>query len=141
MISLSSCQAIWKNSSSNPEASFQKDGTYPNQVDLGAKKINAKYAKEYNLAGNIIAHYPDFNIRLVSTKIKGNETISLFEISSKNGLEKDFISCTTSEPDKKHLYIENLHFFYHSNEPGKINIYFPPMLIVKSNTPNLTTTL
>lgn len=132
LLGLTSCQSIWEKSSSNPNARVSKNGVYTNQVDSEAKKITAKYEREYNLSGNTIALYPDFNIRLVSTEIKGYDTISLFEISSKSGLEKDQLRCTTEDPEKKHLYIEDMHFFYHSDTPGKINIYIPPILMASN---------
>jgi len=138
-MALSSCQwgqKAWENSSSNPKLKF---GTYANPVDSDAKRINAKYAKEYNLSGNVIAQYPDFDIHLVSTVIKGEETTSLFEITSKNGIEKEQIRCTTKDPEKKHLYIADMHFFYHSEDPGKINIYIPPMLLASQYLPSNNT--
>lgn len=126
ILTLTNCQVIWKKSSSQPTSSSTD---HTNLVDENAKKVAAKYAKKYNLSGNIVAHYPDFNMRLLSTHIKGTDTISVFEISSKNGLERERIHCSTKDPEKKHLYIEGMHFFYHSDQPGKINIYIPSMLM------------
>ena len=130
LLSLIGCQTIWENSTSNPETTLKQNGVFPNPVDSNAKKITAKYSKQYNLSDNVIALYPDFNIRLTSTQIIDDETISTFGISSKNGLDKNEIKCSNKIPDKQHLYIEGMHFFYHSVAPGKINIYIPEILMV-----------
>lgn len=129
---ISSCQwaqNAWKNSSSNSSHQWV---THSNKVDDSAKKISARYGREYNLSGNVIAEYPDFNVKLDHTKIKGTETICVYEISSKDGDDKTTIDCSTAKPDKQHLYLAGMHFFYHSDTPGKLNIYFPPILMAST---------
>jgi len=138
-LSLSSCQTLWKKAPHDTTQQLRKNGTYTNIVNSEAKRIQATYGQEHSLTGNTIARYPLFEVHLVSTTIKGNDTISLFEVVSRNGLERDQLTCSSINPEKQHLYIEDSHFFYHSNQPGMINIYFPPILMVDTPTDKLTT--
>lgn len=138
-ISLSSCQLGTKSSKKPTSTPKYNLGKHNNLVDPSAKKITANYANEYNLSGNVIAIYPEFQIRLVSTEIKDDDTISLFEVTSTNGLERDQLRCTTKDPEKQHFYIEDMHFFYHSNTPGKINVYIPQILLAKNHVQSNST--
>ncbi len=128
-LALSSCQWLPKGTKPLTENPNIKTGHFINKVDTSAKKISAKYGKDYNLTGNTVAVYPGFTVTLVSTTIKKNSTTCTYKVVSKNGLEKENIVCSTANPEKQHLYLEDMHFFYHSNEPGKLNIYIPAILI------------
>ena len=130
ILGLTSCQTLWKKRSVGTQSKLTpyKNVSYANNTDARAKKITAKYSKEYNLSGNIIADYEDFQVELISTEIRDTETISTFEITSRLGKDKKQLRSSTKEPEKKYFYLEDMHFFYHSSKPGKINIYIPPIL-------------
>lgn len=102
-----------------------------NTVNGSAITYRAKYGSDYEIQGNVIAKYPHFNLALFSEKTLPSQkgTIHIYELTSKDGIAKTHISCDTREPEKKHFYLENLHFYYHSNSKGAINIYMPPQLL------------
>ena len=102
-----------------------------NKVDDSAITYRAKYGSDYEIQGNVIAKYPHFNLALFSEKILPSQkgAIQVYELSSKDGLAKTHISCDSRSPEKKHFFLEELHFYYHSNKNGAINIYMPPQLL------------
>ncbi len=104
-----------------------------NTIDKSALTYRAKYGVDYEIDGNIIAKFPHFNLALFSQKTLPNNkgSIHIYELTSKDGFAKTHISCDTRQPDKKHFFLEGLHFYYHSNSDGSINIYMPPQLLAQ----------
>lgn len=102
-----------------------------NTIDYSALQYRARYGANYEINGNVIAKYPHFNLSLFSKKtlpsLKGS--IHVYELSSQDGFGKTHITCDSRHTEKKHLYLEGLHFYYHSNTEGSINIYMPPQLL------------
>jgi len=102
-----------------------------NKVDDSAITYQAKYGIDYEIEGNVIAKYPHFDLTLFSERTHSSKqhAITIYELTSKDGFAKTHISCDTRAPEKKHFYIEELNFYYHSNNKGVINIYMPPQLL------------
>ncbi len=127
---LSSCSVI---SSKKHPASTQQSKTLVNTVDKSALKFKAQYGTEYQISGNAIAKYQHFDLSLFSKKtvlINTRKTSTyIYELTSKDGFGKTHISCDPRTPEKKHFFLEGLHFYYHSNNDGSINIYMPPQLM------------
>jgi len=105
-----------------------------NTIDESALTYRAKYGIDYEIQGNVIAKYPHFNLALFSQKnLSSNKgSIHTYELTSKDGFSKIHISCNPRHPEKKHFLLEDLHFYYHSNSDGSINIYMPPQLLAQS---------
>ncbi len=105
-----------------------------NTIDPSAITYRAKYGRDYEIDGNVIAKYPHFDLILFSHKklpSKGG-VVYTYEVTSKDGYYKTHISCNSKDPDKKHFHIEGMHFYYHSNSKGSINIYMPEQLIARN---------
>ncbi len=104
-----------------------------NAVYPSAMTYRAKYGKDYEIDGNVIAKYPHFNLILFSHRTLPNKggTIFTYEATSKDGYSKKHITCDPRDLDKKHFQLEGLHFFFHSNSQGSINIYMPAQLMAK----------
>ena len=104
-----------------------------NTIDQSAITYRAKYGLDYEIQGNVIAKYPHFDLTLFSKKNlpSGKNAIYVYELTSKDGFMKMHISCDPTQPEEKHFYLEELHFFYHSNSKGTINIYMPEQLIAQ----------
>lgn len=105
-----------------------------NTIDKSALTYRAKYGVDYEILGNVIARYPHFNLALFSQKTLPNNkgSIRIYELTSKDGFAKTHISCDTRHPNKKHFLLEGLHFYYHSNNNGSINIYMPKQLLAQN---------
>ncbi|MEZ7957658.1 MAG: hypothetical protein QMC23_02090 [Rubritalea sp.] len=106
-----------------------------NTIDKSALTYRAKYGIDYEIHGNVIAKFPHFDLVLFSQKRLPNDkgSIHTYELTSKDGLAKMQISCDPSHPEKKHFLLEDLHFYYHSNDQGSINIYMPKQLLALVN--------
>jgi len=115
----------------NANKPLKSPTTLINKVDQSAITFKAKYGVDYEVQGNAIAKYPHFNLTLFSleTLPKSTDTIHIYELSSKNNLNRTHISCESANPTKRHFSLEGLHFYYHSNSKGAINIYMPPQLL------------
>lgn len=105
------------------------------KIDSTAHIINAKYGTNYQIYGNTIAKFPHFNLSHFSQQPipSSKDAIHTFEITSKDGFAKTHITSDTSKPQRKHFSLEGLHFYYHSNTPGYINIYMPPQLLAQQH--------
>ena len=115
-----------------------KKNTEEKQPETEDERINeptityqAKYGVTYEIIGNVIAKYPHFDLSIFSKSAIPNskEHIITYELTSKDNFAKTHIVCNPKENEKKHFYIENLHFYYHSNAANHINIYMPPQLL------------
>jgi hypothetical protein len=104
-----------------------------NTIDQSAITYRAKYGLDYEIQGNVIAKYPHFDLTLFSRKSlpSNKEAVYVYELTSKDGFMKIHICCDPASPEKKHFYLEDLHFYYHSNSNGTINIYMPDQLIAQ----------
>ena len=104
-----------------------------NAVNHSALKFKAKYGIDYEIHGNVIAKFTHFDLALFSQKTLPNKkgVIHIYELTSKDGFGKTHISCDPRHPAKKHFFLEGLHFYYHSNSDGSINIYMPPQLLAQ----------
>lgn len=122
---------IWS-SDNNSELTYPSN-TVINTIDESALKFRAKYGTTYEIKGNTIAKYPHFDLCLFSKKITTHNTskhpIYTYELTSKDGLGKTHIICDLSNPEKKHFFLEGLHFYYYTDTAGSINIYMPPQLM------------
>jgi hypothetical protein len=107
--------------------------TMINKVDQSALIYWAKYGHDYEIDGNVIAKYQHFDLSLFSRKSlpANGGTIYIYEVSGKDGYFKTHITCDPREPDKKYFHIEGLHFYFHSNSKGSINIYMPDQLMAQ----------
>lgn len=107
-----------------------------NTVDKSALTYRAKYGSDYEIHGNVIAKFQHFDLALFSQKTLPNNkgSIHTYELTSKDGFGKTHISCDPRIPAKKHFFLEGLHFYYHSNSGGSINIYMPPQLLAHRQT-------
>lgn len=116
-------------SSSESEASSKTI----NKIDNTALTYKAEYGTDYEIQGNVVAKYPHFYLSLFSQETirnaSDNHSTYTYEVTSKDGYSKTHISCNTKDPTKKHFHLEGLHFYYHSNNNGSINIYMPPQLL------------
>jgi len=92
---------------------------------------HAKYGITYEIIGNVIARYPHFDLTIFGKQSipSSDDQITTYELSSKDGFAKTHITSDPRDKEKKHFYLESLHFFYHSNEANHINIYMPPQLL------------
>ncbi len=128
---LLSCSLISFNKSSTPS---KTSALIINNVDNSALTYRAKYGLDYEIHGNTIAKFPHFNLTLFSQKTLPSRSgnIHIYELTSKDGFSKTHISCDPRRPKKKHFFLEGLHFYYHSNNDGSINIYMPKQLLAQS---------
>ena len=129
--SLVSCGIMPTNDSAlSTHASKENNGKL-NAIDDSALTYRAKYGTDYEIHGNVIARYPHFNLSLFRQKSIPSQkgSIYIYELTSKNGLGKTHISCDPRHSEKKHFFLKGLHFYYHSNSEGAINIYMPPQLL------------
>jgi hypothetical protein len=120
--------------SSKGHPAFNKKNVFMiNTIDQSAITYRAKYGLDYEIQGNVIAKYPHFDLTLFSKKNVSSEkgAIYVYELTSKDGFVKMHITCDPTHPEKKHFYLEELHFYYHSNSNGTINIYMPEQLIAQ----------
>lgn len=120
-------------SSKDEQAHTTPPSTLINTVDNSALTFNAKYGIDYEIHGNVIAKFPHFDLALFSLKTLPNNkgAIHVYELTSKEGFGKTHISCDPRQSEKKHFFLEGLHFYYHSNSDGDINIYMPPQLLAR----------
>jgi hypothetical protein len=104
-----------------------------NTIDQSALTYRAKYGRDYEIDGNVIAKYPHFDLCLFSHKSLPSNAgiIYIYEVSSKDGYFKTHITCDPRDPEKKYFHLEGLHFYYHSNSNGSINIYMPNQLMAQ----------
>ena len=91
----------------------------------------AKYGITYEIMGKVIAKYPHFDLSIFGKQSipSSDEHITTYELTSKDGFAKTHIISDPRDKEKKHFYLENLHFYYHSNSVNQINIYMPPQLL------------
>lgn len=127
--SLVSCGSSPSNNSND-----QTSALVINKIDQSAFTYRAKYGRDYEIDGNVIAKYPHFDLILFSHKKISSKRgiIYTYEITSKDGFLKTLITCNSKKPEKKYFQMEGLHFYYHSNSNGSINIYIPDQLIAKN---------
>ncbi len=102
-----------------------------NKIDDSAITFKAKYGITYEIIGNVIGKYQHFDLALFSKKnIPGSDTqIVTYELTSKDGLRKAHFTCDPRKTGKQHFYLEDLHFYYHSNSKDQVTIYMPPQLL------------
>ena len=128
---LMSCGNNGNRSTNENHSKIKQPTTFINTVDNSALTFKAKYGIDYEVNGNSIAKYPHFNLALFSQKTlpSSKSAIHIYELTSKDGIGKTHISCDPRHSEKKHFFLEGLHFYYHSNSEGAINIYMPPQLL------------
>jgi len=109
-----------------------------NTVDNNALTYKAKYGFDHEISGNIIAKFPHFDLTLFSKQSLPTENafVYVYELTSKNGFDKIHITCDPREAEKQHFSLNDLHFYYHSNRKGAINIYMPQQLLALHRTQN-----
>ena len=101
------------------------------QVKQSAITYKAKYGVTYEIIGNVIAQYPHFDLTIFGKQSihDSDKKTTTYELTSKDGFAKTHIMSDPRQRDKKHFYLENLHFYYHSNAADQITIYMPPQLL------------
>ena len=132
LVSLCQC-GVFSNKGSRPSAEDVTSTVTPNRIDSNAIHFKARYGTEYEIQGNVIAEYPDFNLSLHKTTIDKNKNIiSTYKFTSKSDDNVSFLDVESEGVGRKHFYLEGSHFYYHSNKPQTINIYMPPQLLAFS---------
>ena len=139
LVLFSSCGSKITPNSSQPKKSITvKLNTQPVQKKTNEKTGNdstityrAEYGVTYEIIGNVIAKYPHFDLSIFNKKSipASDDQITTYELTGKDGFAKTHIISDTRQQDKKHFYLENFHFYYHSNAADRINIYMPPQLL------------
>ena len=86
--------------------------------------FDAEYGKLYEIRGNVVAKYPDFDITLHRKETE--KTPLTYMVMNQLGAHLYITAPTDGE--RNHFYFKGKHFYYQTDEHDRLTIYVPSIL-------------